>query len=216
MASQLLEESAHGGQLEPLRGRSEMCRLRQAARAKHNAEAKQNRGKISRARKVSKPALFPSHQTCKQAGLIYVGTSLHARDVGTLQELGIGAVLNCAPAVVKDPIKKYRSKNIAYAEIDCADTSSFPILKHLPEASNFIHRNHMKGTNVLVHCMAGANRSATIALGHILLRDKPPFLQLFEETLGRRPCILSNVDFQLKLCTLAHSHGLLTYKCHMP
>ena len=196
MASQLLEESAHDGQLEPLKGRSEMRRLRQAARAKTIAEAKQSRGKSSRTREISKPALFPSYQTHKEAGFIYVGSMLHARDVSTLQELGIGAVLNCAPAVVNDPIKKYRSNNIAYAEIDCADTSSFPIFKHLPKASGFIHSNHMKGTNVLVHCMGGVNRSATIALGHILLRDKPPFLQLFEETLERRPSILSNVSFQ--------------------
>jgi hypothetical protein len=206
MSSVVAEVPSQDVQSTPMRARRKLCLLRKAAMEKSIAKRKMKRRKIT---VVSKPARFPSYDDKGDHVAIYVGTGQHARNLPLLKELGIRAVLNCAPSVVKDPKVKYSRDSIAYAELDCNDVKGFPILKYLPKASKFIRNNHNKGNNVLVHCMSGVNRSATLVVAYILTRDKPPFLKLVEDCLERRPSILSNVDFQLKLCHLAHQHKLL-------
>lgn len=57
--------------------------------------------------------------------------------------------------------------------------------------------------------MAGVNRSATLAVAHILCRDRRCLLELASECIAARPCILQNPSFQLQLCALASRNGLL-------
>ena len=62
---------------------------------------------------------------------------------------------------------------------------------------------------MLIHCMAGVNRSATLAVAHLLVEQRRNLFELFAECVAARPSILQNPSFQLQLCTLAHRHGLL-------
>ena len=62
---------------------------------------------------------------------------------------------------------------------------------------------------MLVHCMAGVNRSAALAVAHLLLREKRCLFDVFAGCVAARPCILQNPSFQLQLCSLASRHGLL-------
>ena len=150
------------------------------------------------------PSRFPGEPP------IFVGSSGHAANIKLLQRLQIGAVLNCAPSVCKDPKKAYAAAGIAYAEVNARDDRSFPLLKVcLPQASTFIAKSHAAGRAVLVHCMAGVNRSATLALAHLLLRDRRNLFEVFAECIAARPSILQNASFQLQLCELAAGHGLL-------
>lgn len=147
-------------------------------------------------------------------GGIYVGNVGHAKDVAMLQRLNIGAVINCAPSVCKDPVKAFRKAKIEYLEVDAKDDRSYPLLaNHLPTVSAFISKVHHgatgTGTNVLVHCMAGVNRSATLAIAHLMIRDGRKLLELFAECSAARPSILQNPSFQLQLCELAVEKGLL-------
>ena len=57
--------------------------------------------------------------------------------------------------------------------------------------------------------MAGCNRSATLAVAHLMLRDRCELLELFAACSAARPSILQNAAFQLQLCELAAAHGLL-------
>mmetsp|Transcript_23110 Transcript_23110/g.41341 ORF Transcript_23110/g.41341 Transcript_23110/m.41341 type:complete len:498 (-) Transcript_23110:95-1588(-) len=128
-----------------------------------------------------------------------------------LQRLGIGAVLNCAPSVCADPVAKYNKARILYAEIDAQDDRSFQLIKEcLKPASEFISAAHRdRGCGVLVHCMAGINRSAALAIGYLLVRDRPNLFTLFSACVSSRPSILQNPSFQLQLCELANMHGLM-------
>ena len=141
---------------------------------------------------------------------MFVGNGAHAADIKLLARLGITAVLNAAPSVCKDPEALYKKHGIAYAKVDAQDDRTFRLLdKCLAPASVFISDMHAQGRAVLVHCMAGVNRSATLALAHLLKRDRRCLFQVAAECIAARPCILQNPSFQLQLCELAASEGLL-------
>ena len=115
-----------------------------------------------------------------------------------------------APSVCRDPKDKYKTLDVKYLELDAQDDRSFPLLTNcLASASAFISECHAEERPVLVHCMAGVNRSATLAVAHLLLVKKRNLFELFAECSAARPSILQNPSFQLQLCVLAHTHGLL-------
>merc|ERR1712185_304450 len=93
----------------------------------------------------------------------------------------------------------YAQQKVAYKEIDAQDDRTFLLLeKCLPPASEFITAMHSEGRGVLVHCMAGVNRSATLTVAHLLMRDKRNLFALFAECSAARPSILQNPSFQLQ------------------
>lgn len=142
---------------------------------------------------------------------LFVGSGAHAADLKVLDKLGITAVLNCAPTVCKDPLAAYTQRGISYQAVDAQDDRSFPLLDLcLPVATAFISAMHAEGRSVLVHCMAGVNRSAALTIAYLLMRDKRNLFTLFTECSAARPSILQNPSFQLQLCALAHRHGLLS------
>ena len=186
-------------QLTPTEGRVQVQKLRPSVSSAHD---------LARARGMASsggnlPSLFPGEPP------LYVGGSNHTA-VQILKKLGIRAVLNCAPSVCKDPVAEYKAAGIMYEQIDAQDDRNFPLLKEcLPAASKFISSAHAEERPILVHCMAGVNRSATLAVAHLLLRDRTPLLALFPKCVEARPSILQNPSFQLQLCALAQRHGLL-------
>jgi hypothetical protein len=50
---------------------------------------------------------------------VYVGSAKHATEVHALQQLGIKAVINCAPRACKDPEDAYAAAGIKYYEVRC-------------------------------------------------------------------------------------------------
>eukprot|EP00322_Chrysochromulina_rotalis_P002142 CAMPEP_0115834330 /NCGR_PEP_ID=MMETSP0287-20121206/3628_1 /TAXON_ID=412157 /ORGANISM="Chrysochromulina rotalis, Strain UIO044" /LENGTH=299 /DNA_ID=CAMNT_0003287763 /DNA_START=57 /DNA_END=956 /DNA_ORIENTATION=+ len=141
---------------------------------------------------------------------LYVGTLSDAANLRLLQNLGIGAVLNLAPRGCKDPVERYCDCGIKYMELDARDDDTFPLLERCFEpAATFISTAHADGTSVLVHCMAGVNRSAALAVAYLMVRDQRLLLDLVAECVDARPCILENANFQLQLCKLARAKGLL-------
>ena len=185
--------------LTPTAGRLALQRLRPSVTA--SLDLARARGKTSG---TGEPSRFPGEPP------LWVGSGAHAADVKLLQRLGIKAVLNCAPSVCRDPVSLYRMNGIRYSAIDAQDDRSFPLLDRcLKPASEFIRSAHEAGDGVLVHCMAGVNRSATLSVAYLLERDRRCLLELFAECVAARPCILQNPSFQLQLCERASREGLL-------
>ena len=189
-------------QMTPTAGRAKLASLRPQIGSKLD---------LARARGldagVGEPSRFPGHP---ELPAIYVGSGAHAADLKLLQRLGIRAVLNCAPVVCDDPIAAYKAGDVLYEKIDAHDDRNFPLLAEcLKPASDFISKAHAEKRSVLVHCMAGVNRSATLAVAYLLVRDRTNLFALFEQCVASRPSILQNTSFQLQLCALAQRHGLL-------
>jgi len=140
---------------------------------------------------------------------ILVGSAAHARDVSQLQKLGVTAVLDCAPSVSEDPVDAYKDSGIAYHKIESEDFEGYPLLElHLEDAHSFVAAQGPKSV-VLVHCFAGINRSATLALALHMAAQRQPLLPAVEHAFSIRPFILSNASFRRGLVTFAEEQGLL-------
>ena len=150
------------------------------------------------------PSRFPGEPP------LFVGSSDHASDVKLLKRLEIGAVLNCAPSACNDPTEEYQRQSIAYLELDARDDREFQLLREcLAKAREFIEGSHADGRGVLVHCTNGVNRSATLAIAHLLIRDRRCLFDLFRDCVRARPTIVKNESFQHQLCALASRNALL-------
>lgn len=142
---------------------------------------------------------------------LFVGNKHHAANVKQLLSLGVTAVLNCAPSGIRNlPVDAYEANGIRYAFTNVAqDAHDYPILhsadgttsEHLNVAKAFYNAVHAEGGKALFFCVAGQNRSATLAVAVQVARG-----QSLEQILGlcskSRPFMLENVGFQKQLVQL--------------
>jgi protein-tyrosine phosphatase len=99
---------------------------------------------------------------------------------------------------------------MAYEECDAEDFDGYPLLEcHLPAASAFVEAQRKAGGTTLIHCFAGVNRSAALAIAVLMLREKQPLLKVAAAVFEERPFILSNLTFRAQLVQLAAERGLL-------
>lgn len=143
---------------------------------------------------------------------VFVGSVRHATDPFLLSRFGITHVLNCAAGDCTVPTKEYARRGIAYCEVEGKDEENYPLLrKHLTRCLNFLHPCLMAGGSgkALVHCVAGRNRSATIAIAAVMYSLRIPLQVVLRRLFQRRPFILTNLSFRHQLKELAAAQGLL-------
>eukprot|EP00588_Corethron_pennatum_P022313 CAMPEP_0194320200 /NCGR_PEP_ID=MMETSP0171-20130528/16571_1 /TAXON_ID=218684 /ORGANISM="Corethron pennatum, Strain L29A3" /LENGTH=925 /DNA_ID=CAMNT_0039077681 /DNA_START=45 /DNA_END=2822 /DNA_ORIENTATION=+ len=153
---------------------------------------------------------------------VLIGNKYHASDVDNLVKLGVTAVLNCASGgISRLPVNELREKGIRYGFTNVRqDDLRYPILHELldsPTTSVLEASQHLKVAKamyidevlvkkgkLLFFCVAGQNRSTTLALAALLLRGKPHYtMDLMCESLSTiRPFVLENESFQKQLLEL--------------
>lgn len=60
-----------------------------------------------------------------------------------------------------------RDELIAYLYIPAQDSATYEIARHFQETNSFLEE-HRRNGNVLVHCMGGKSRSASIVVAYLL------------------------------------------------
>lgn len=152
----------------------------------------------------------PPALPCRIEGIaghkLFLGDAACARNAGGLEALGIGAVLNCgAPAVEYPP-------GFSHLEVSCEDAEDYPLLaRHLDRCSEFMEQCEAASKGLLVHCVMGLNRSASLVVALLMLHRRVPLLEAVSkvwECRGRSP-ILTNRSFRRQLVQLAHVTGNL-------
>lgn len=89
-----------------------------------------------------------------------------------MKTLGIGAVItaakdcDCVSFTTEDGVK-----HLVLAEAD--DVEEFDMTQYFSQTYDFID-SHLRGTNVLVHCFAGAQRSVTIITAYLIRKRRIP------------------------------------------
>ena len=143
---------------------------------------------------------------------ILIGSRHHAGNVALLVQLGVSAVLNCAPGGIRSlPLDAYADNGIQYRATNVReDHVKYPILhgddgvwsQHLCIASGFYDEVRAQNGKLLVFCVAGQNRSATIAMAVLLLR-KQRLGDMLTQCAKSRPFVLENMGFAVCLPSLA-------------
>ena len=154
-------------------------------------------------------------------GFLWLGDEDDAADTEWLEAQGITHILNCA-----GPSARGNTRNRVYFELRAEDSPQYDLLGgHMATAQAFIDnaRAGITGrpglpSKVLVHCIAGVNRSAVICVAYMMARGHcmdwrddmglcrgSPLLDVTRHILSRRPIVLKNDHFvrQLIKCELA-------------
>lgn len=149
---------------------------------------------------------------------LYLGSAKSVQNIPLLQSLGITAVLNVAGSVAlkSDNIEKLKTHGIIYKQIDAKDELSYPLLDmHWKEAYEFIQSTTTddKKGKIVIHCVAGINRSALIAAAYYMNETQSSVLQTVKHVRRQRGNMaLSNEGFQQQLVAMARLHNLLGEK----
>eukprot|EP01126_Amoeba_proteus_P020420 TRINITY_DN2077_c0_g1_i14.p1 TRINITY_DN2077_c0_g1~~TRINITY_DN2077_c0_g1_i14.p1 ORF type:complete len:224 (-),score=35.49 TRINITY_DN2077_c0_g1_i14:72-743(-) len=123
---------------------------------------------------------------------LYLGSIMDTRSIVTLRELGIKRILSvCSEDVYKHP-------EILYKKIDLQDDMNQQLLSVLPECFEFI--DLINCGNVLVHCVRGISRSASVVIAYMMVHRGMPLKEAHKFVKSKREMIYPNGNFldQLK------------------
>ncbi|XP_066535577.1 dual specificity protein phosphatase family protein [Hoplias malabaricus] len=127
---------------------------------------------------------------------LYISNVAIAQNKTALKKLGITHILNAAhlkQGSIGD--QSYYGEEFVYYGIPAEDSSRFDLSVHFKPASDFIHKTlKKKNGKVLVHCIMGVSRSATLVLAYLMLRHRLTLRSAIQKVIRRR-AIYPNRNF---------------------
>ncbi|KAF9463677.1 protein-tyrosine phosphatase-like protein [Collybia nuda] len=131
-------------------------------------------------------------------GQIYIGNLSAARSIEYRKKYGITHTISVCP--------EYPSTGPNHLAITIEDTEYDDILVHLPKACQFIQRALEEGGKVLVHCVMGISRSATVVAAFLMKTRKLSRSAAVRFIKQRRPQVHPNYGFIKQLEIFAECH----------
>ncbi|XP_023658719.1 dual specificity protein phosphatase 13A-like [Paramormyrops kingsleyae] len=134
---------------------------------------------------------------------LLIGNVATAQNRGILQEMGITHVLNAAHSKQGSiGQQQYYGSSIKYWGVPAEDTPHFDLSVYFRPAAEFIHKAlRKKDSKVLVHCIMGISRSATLVLAYLMLYHHLTLLKAIEVVIKKR-AIYPNRNFLAQLVDL--------------
>ncbi|KAM9808965.1 dual specificity protein phosphatase 13A-like [Syngnathus typhle] len=131
---------------------------------------------------------------------LYIGNIAVAQNKKTLSKLGITHVLNAAHSKqgsIGD--QGFYGDACIYFGIPAEDSDHFDVSQYFKPAADFIHKvlKNNQG-KVLVHCIMGVSRSATLALGYLMLCQRLSLHDALRHVVQKR-AIYPNRNFLMLL-----------------
>ena len=123
---------------------------------------------------------------------IWLGNASAARNISLLKTKGITKVLsimNNPPYIYKD------SDGINLKYINIYDKPRENIIQHFGDCINFIEGKE----NVLVHCIFGKSRSATIVIAYLMWKEKRSLNDAINFVNQKRKIAIPNIGFKKQL-----------------
>ncbi|XP_042901866.1 dual specificity protein phosphatase 3 [Parasteatoda tepidariorum] len=144
---------------------------------------------------------------------IYIGNSASAANLAELKAKNVKYVLNSAFGTDSSlkmvhvlSEKDYTQSGISFLGVPAVDHMSYSISEHFNEALVFIKGAVTTERSILVHCVEGISRSATLVLAY-LVKEVGMNLQEAIRSVRQRREILPNDGFLLQLCILNESRN---------
>ena len=100
------------------------------------------------------------------------------------------------------------ARTCAYYNVDLDDAEGAPIAEHFEGVGRFIGEARRGGGAVLVHCMCGVSRSATLVLSYLMAAEGMTLRAAFAHAKARRPVIAPNPTFARALQRRERALGL--------
>ena len=122
---------------------------------------------------------------------IYLGNIYDAQNIEKLLSMGIRKVLSL---ITETELLRYPPE-IEHKLINIDDFPRQNIIQYFGECLLFIEDNK----KVLVHCWAGASRSATIIIAYIMWKNQLEFMEAIKIIEQKRPIIKPNYGFVRQL-----------------
>ncbi len=103
-------------------------------------------------------------------------------------------------SIITNPLQysNYFSKK-EWAQININDSPDENILQYFQGAIEFLDKIYKEGKTCMIHCHAGINRSATIALVYYIYKANKNVFEAYEDLSKKRPNIISNVSFRRQI-----------------
>lgn len=129
---------------------------------------------------------------------LYIGDQYMARNVKSLRDMHIGAIVNCTPDVPNTLCNEIEYMRLTVDDSMRSD-DFIKMQKYFMPAIWFIYKNHdLEKKRVLVHCHAGMQRSAIVVAAYLVYFHNATIKQAIQHIVSKRPiCFLggSNVNF---------------------
>ena len=108
----------------------------------------------------------------------------------------------------------YQTLGIVHLRIHAEDEEGYNLInRHWEECLDFIQLVRENETcKLLVHCVAGINRSGLISCAAYMIMENKKVLDAAEHCIEKRGIILTNKSFQKELCLFAKKQRLLDMK----
>ncbi|XP_076855889.1 dual specificity phosphatase 29 [Brachyhypopomus gauderio] len=121
---------------------------------------------------------------------IFIGNEETARNRYRLQKMGVTHVLNAAEGQrnsVCTGADYYRDMNMEYYGIEAEDIPSFNLSQHFLPVAEYMQQVLSNPYNkLLVHCVMGRSRSATLVLAYLMIHEKMTLVEAIEQVKCRR------------------------------
>lgn len=128
---------------------------------------------------------------------IYLGNSVVAQDLETLQSLRISHIVNAA-----EEIPNYHP-SLTYTNIPLRDDLAETITPAMIAGTNEAIRSSMiHGSPILIHCHKGVSRSASLVIAHLITVYHLSFCEALDLVKSRRHGIAPNPAFMRQLSLL--------------
>lgn len=125
---------------------------------------------------------------------VYIGSFLSEQNQKALTQAGVTHVLQVADGMQPSHLDHFKYKTIHAQDIPSED-----LVSHFSQCFPFMDEAVSQGGGVLVHCVAGVSRSATVIIGYMMWKHKIGYDEAFKRIHGVRPWVMPNEGFKLQL-----------------
>lgn len=165
---------------------------------------------LEKLRQILPPVWLPNG-AAKILPFLYLGGEDSATKFSFLKDIGVTHIVNCAEGYCTTGIEFYKKEmaNIKYLGFDAKDEDGYDIMQHFDDVYTFIEDARKTDGKVLIHCLAGVNRSGALAVGYVMLHNKIGPLSAVNLVARARGSLLSNETFQLQILMFAKQRNML-------
>ncbi|KJE95743.1 protein-tyrosine-phosphatase [Capsaspora owczarzaki ATCC 30864] len=145
------------------------------------------------------PPQFMTTQPSQILPLLYLGNQYNGTDLQVLNKFHFKFVLNVARECPFLPEQQATMSDVRCKKCDLADSFNENISKVFETAFAFIDEAIQAKQRVLVHCLAGISRSATITIAYMMRTYRMRLHDAYAFVKQRRPMISPNINFMGQL-----------------